>query len=287
MDNGSNSWTGKRKRDLVLDIIQGKSTASEASRFYDLHPSTLEEWVENATQAMDDALQTPTSHEVYERIEALSKRVADVFEVDVSFEITKRWVEHLLSQGLKGMPLTANFAESASDDQSRSRGCEEYLAIACAHYLEGKQFLEKNNLRFAQGEFEWASRACNTVEEKLQSTLDGSYVTLEDYEKEGADRATEKARMAGQARSEKRYGPMKRKFARLLSEKKPDGGWKSKAQVVRLLEADMTESKPSSQDGHTLPLTPDNLHRTLAKWMREDTEIREAYANTRRLPVQS
>lgn len=287
MADGSNSWTYKRKRDLVLDIIQGKSTASEASRFYDLHPSTIEEWVENATQAMEDALQTPTSHEVYGRIETLSKRVADVFEVDVSLEIIKNLVERLLSKGIKGMPLTANFAESASDDQSRSRGCAEYLAIAYAHYLEGKQSLERNNLRSAQGDFKWASRECDTVEKTLQSTLDGSYVTLEDYEKECAERDSEKARMAGQAGSKKRYGPMKRELARLLIEKKPDGGWKSKAQAARSLEADMAEFTVPMEDNKPLSLKPDNLNRTLTKWMREDAEAREAYERTRRRSVES
>ncbi|CAC9202433.1 Protein of uncharacterised function (DUF1153) [Comamonas aquatica] len=39
-------WTAKRKSALVLEIIQGKTTVSEASRAYDLMPSEIESWVE-------------------------------------------------------------------------------------------------------------------------------------------------------------------------------------------------------------------------------------------------
>ena len=36
-------WTAKRKSALVLDIIKGKTTVSEASRQYDLSPSEVED----------------------------------------------------------------------------------------------------------------------------------------------------------------------------------------------------------------------------------------------------
>ena len=35
-------WTAKRKSALVLEIIQGKTTVTEASRAFDLSPSELE-----------------------------------------------------------------------------------------------------------------------------------------------------------------------------------------------------------------------------------------------------
>lgn len=41
-------WTAKRKSALVLEIIQGKTTVSEASRQYDLTPSEIEDWVDHA-----------------------------------------------------------------------------------------------------------------------------------------------------------------------------------------------------------------------------------------------
>lgn len=41
-------WTAKRKSALVIEIIQGKTTAAAASRSYDLAPSEIEGRVEDA-----------------------------------------------------------------------------------------------------------------------------------------------------------------------------------------------------------------------------------------------
>lgn len=48
--------TAKRKSALVLDIIQGKTTVSEASRSFDLTPSEVESWVEDGKRGMENAL---------------------------------------------------------------------------------------------------------------------------------------------------------------------------------------------------------------------------------------
>lgn len=49
-------WTAKRKSALVLDIIQGKATVSEASRQFDLPPAEIEDWVSQAKAGMENAL---------------------------------------------------------------------------------------------------------------------------------------------------------------------------------------------------------------------------------------
>jgi transposase-like protein len=49
-------WTAKRKSALVIEIIQGKATIAEASRTYDLAPSEVENWVEDAKKGMENAL---------------------------------------------------------------------------------------------------------------------------------------------------------------------------------------------------------------------------------------
>jgi transposase-like protein len=49
-------WTAKRKAALVLDILQGKRAVAEVSRQYDLTPSEIEEWVEEARRGMENAL---------------------------------------------------------------------------------------------------------------------------------------------------------------------------------------------------------------------------------------
>ena len=57
MEDEIKRWTAKRKSALVLDIIQGKTTVSEASRSYDLSPSEVETWVDDAKRGMENALQ--------------------------------------------------------------------------------------------------------------------------------------------------------------------------------------------------------------------------------------
>lgn len=46
MDECIERWTAKRKAALVVEIIQGKTTVSEASRSFDLSPSEIEGGVE-------------------------------------------------------------------------------------------------------------------------------------------------------------------------------------------------------------------------------------------------
>ncbi len=56
MNEENKRWSAKRKSALVLEIIQGKTTVAEASRQFDLTPSELESWVEQAKAGMENAL---------------------------------------------------------------------------------------------------------------------------------------------------------------------------------------------------------------------------------------
>ena len=56
MDEEIKRWTAKRKTALVMEIIQGKTSVSEAARAFDLPPSEIEEWVNDAKQGMENAL---------------------------------------------------------------------------------------------------------------------------------------------------------------------------------------------------------------------------------------
>ena len=69
MEEDIKRWTAKRKTALVLDIIQGKSTVSEASRAYDLNPSEIEQWVDEGKRGMENALRSKPLEikEQYER----------------------------------------------------------------------------------------------------------------------------------------------------------------------------------------------------------------------------
>ena len=44
-------WTAKRKTQLVLEILKGKTTVAEAARRYDLKPSEIETWVQDGIEA--------------------------------------------------------------------------------------------------------------------------------------------------------------------------------------------------------------------------------------------
>jgi len=54
---------------VVLEIIQGKKTVAEASRQFDLPPSELEDWVDQAKAGMENALRAKPEdvREQYER----------------------------------------------------------------------------------------------------------------------------------------------------------------------------------------------------------------------------
>ena len=49
-------WTAKRKAALVTEILQGKTSVSEASRAHDLPPSEIEEWVDEGKKGLENAL---------------------------------------------------------------------------------------------------------------------------------------------------------------------------------------------------------------------------------------
>lgn len=56
MEDSIKRWTAKRKTALVIEIIQGKTTVAEASRSFDLSPSELEGWVDDAKKGMENSL---------------------------------------------------------------------------------------------------------------------------------------------------------------------------------------------------------------------------------------
>ena len=51
-------WTSKRKSSLVIQILKGETAISEASRQYDLTPSELQCWVNDAHKGMENALRS-------------------------------------------------------------------------------------------------------------------------------------------------------------------------------------------------------------------------------------
>lgn len=77
MEEEIKRWTAKRKTALVMDIIQGKTTVSEAARAFDLAPSEIEEWVNDAKQGMENALRAKPL-DIREQYEKQLKELQDV-----------------------------------------------------------------------------------------------------------------------------------------------------------------------------------------------------------------
>ena len=69
MEEEIKRWTARRKSALVMEILQGKTTVAEASRQFDLTPSQIEAWIDNAKAGMENALKAKPEdiREQYER----------------------------------------------------------------------------------------------------------------------------------------------------------------------------------------------------------------------------
>ena len=69
MEEETKRWAAKRKAALVIEIIQGKTTISEASRAFDIAPSKIEDWANDVKKAMENALRAKPLdiREQYER----------------------------------------------------------------------------------------------------------------------------------------------------------------------------------------------------------------------------
>jgi transposase-like protein len=80
MDETVKRWTAKRKTALVIEIIQGKTTVAEASRAYDLTPSEIETWVDDAKKGMENSLRA-TPQDIHAQYEKQLKDLQEAYGV--------------------------------------------------------------------------------------------------------------------------------------------------------------------------------------------------------------
>ncbi len=78
MEEEIKRWTAKRKTALILEIIQGKTSVSEASRTYDLPLSEIEGWVEDGRKGMENALKA-NPQDVREQYERQLKELQEAY----------------------------------------------------------------------------------------------------------------------------------------------------------------------------------------------------------------
>ena len=79
MNEESKRWSAKSKSVLVLEIIQGKTTVAVASPQFDLTPSELESWVDQAKTGMENALNAKPQ-DVRQQYEKQINQLGDVSE---------------------------------------------------------------------------------------------------------------------------------------------------------------------------------------------------------------
>jgi len=77
MEDDIKRWTATRKAALVMEIIQGKTTVVQASRSFDLPPSDIEEWGDDAKKGIENALRAKPL-EVKEQSERQLKELQEV-----------------------------------------------------------------------------------------------------------------------------------------------------------------------------------------------------------------
>ena len=84
-------WTARRKSALVLDIIQGKTTVSESSRQFDLPPSEIESWIDQAKSGMENALKAKPE-DIREQYESQLKALQEAYgEAMLELRARKKW----------------------------------------------------------------------------------------------------------------------------------------------------------------------------------------------------
>ena len=103
MDDSIKRWTAKRKTALVTDIIQGKTTVAEASRSFDLTPSEIEGWVDDAKRGMENALRA-NPLEIREQYEKQLKDLQEAYG-EAMLELRARKKFQALME--RGEPLCA------------------------------------------------------------------------------------------------------------------------------------------------------------------------------------
>ena len=91
MEEEIKRWTARRKSALVLEIIQGKTTVAEASRQFDLTPSEIEGWVDDAKRGMENALRAKPE-DVREQYERQLKDLQEAYgEAMLELRARKKW----------------------------------------------------------------------------------------------------------------------------------------------------------------------------------------------------
>ncbi|MEM9313440.1 MAG: transposase [Pseudomonadota bacterium] len=88
-------WTAKRKAELIRRIYKGQTTVSDAAREYDLTPSEIEGWIQDAEQGMENALKA-NPKDVAEQYEQQLSELKEAYgEAMLEIKFRKKLQRHL------------------------------------------------------------------------------------------------------------------------------------------------------------------------------------------------
>lgn len=84
-------WTAKRKTQVVLDILKGKTTVAEVGRQHDLPPAGIERWLDEGISGMENSFRARPRdlREQYER--QLEAAHAALGEKELKLKALKKW----------------------------------------------------------------------------------------------------------------------------------------------------------------------------------------------------
>jgi len=90
-ENEIKRWTAKRKTQIVLDILKGKTTVAEISRQHDLTPGEVERWVDEGIRGMENNFRARPRdiREQYER--KLAEAHAALGEKELELKAVKKF----------------------------------------------------------------------------------------------------------------------------------------------------------------------------------------------------
>ena len=127
MDEEIKRWTAKRKTALVMDIIQGKTTVSEAARGFDLAPSEIEAWVNDAKQGMENALRAKPL-DIREQYEKQLKELQEAYGEAMLELRARKKLASLLGEDDRESPM---FSRDYAPRVPRSPSVKSVVGLAC------------------------------------------------------------------------------------------------------------------------------------------------------------
>jgi len=195
-----------------------------------------------------------SAYDIEERLRAAHGKLCDTFPGEVTYDAISATIDDAICQPpadgeLSDLHITSILGAAPERFVALSILACYYQALSAELARQGKLPESKQALNRALGK-------CTELEEYASAQFD-----LHSY--------SGVAQAGGVAKARK-FDPIKDRIIELMSEKCPEGGWKSKAAVVRAIEQDVLDASAGL-------LSANNIDRTLTKWLSQDARLVEHF----------